>query len=252
MLFNNFLKSIVLLLSIVAFSKADVDAACKYIKEGLDKKGFKNYEDGIICCEGYDSNVVRLAFDGRSVNMKAAEYALSYGKDYIDEVFIKFAFEPLSEKVHENIGKITNLKYLRIIETYYNKIPNQIKNLKNLELLEINYGNISKIPDFVCEFKKLKELEISQNKLTQIPECLSKLENLESLMLNSNRISGKIPESLNKLTKLKNFDIAGNKGLKGKILTNKSLEGCYYDEDAKLCKPEEVKCAKEYKFKTCN
>jgi len=252
MLFKNFLKSTAFLLSVVAFAQADVNADCKYIKKGLNKEGFKDYDDGILCVEGYDPNVVRLAIDGRFVDEKAAEYALSYGKDYIDEVFIKFAFNPLSKKVHENIGKITNLKYLRIIESNYNEIPNQFKNLKNLEVIEINYGSINKIPDFVCELKNLKELKIIKNELTEIPKNLSNLKNLEILWLNSNKISGEIPESLNNLTNLKEFYVSGNNGIKGKILTNKNLERCSYDEYAKLCKPKEVKCAKEYKFKSCN
>jgi len=252
MLFKNFLKSTAFLLSLVAFAQADVDADCKYIEKGLNKKGFKNYVKDIYCSEDLNHKGLRLAIDGRFVNMKAFEYALSYGKDYIDEVFIKFAFDPLSEKAHENIGKITNLKYLRFIECEYDKIPSQIKNLKNLEELEFNYGEISEIPDFVFNLKNLKSLKINMNKLTKIPEKLSKLEKLEILELYGNKISGEIPESLNKLTNLKTFGVSDNKNIKGKILTNNSLKECYYDENAKLCKPKEVKCAQEYKFKSCN
>jgi len=247
MLFKNLLKSTALLLAASAFAQADsTNDNCRDIIKAISRKGYNTSD---ITCYGsqYGDDGIYLGIDGRT-DAKAIEYLLTHKEIY--ELFIKYG--DLSETALKNLGGLKNLKSLRFIECQIDEIPRQIKNLKNLEEFEILYGDVSEIPDFVFSLKNLKSLKISKNKLTKIPEKLSKLEKLEILDLRSNKISGEIPSSLNKLSNLKEFDVSGNKNVKGKILTNKSLESCYYDENAKLCKPKEVKCAKEYSFKSCS
>jgi len=250
MLFKNVLKSTILLLSVIVFAQANANQICRNFKKALNKKGLGSYNQELVCYESKYKKGVYLGIDGRTDKMKAVEYLLSYGKNSITEIFVKFGH--LSKKAHDNIGKIENLKSLSFIECEYNEIPSQFRNLKNLEELIIDYGDISKIPNFISGLTNLKVLAITTNQLTRIPENLSKLKNLEKLLLYSNKISGKIPESLNRLPKLKEFSVFGNKNIKGKILVNKSLKECSYDKNAKLCKPKEVKCARKYHFKSCN
>ncbi|OUM66600.1 carbohydrate-binding module family 18 protein, partial [Piromyces sp. E2] len=96
---------------------------------------------------------------------------------------------------------------------------------------------------------------LSGNKLYVFPE-LGSLKNLEYINLSSNDIYDTIPESLNELENLKYFDVADNKAIKGKILTNSKIEECFYSSfysKYELCIPKgyEIKCLNEDSFMPC-
>ncbi|OUM68752.1 hypothetical protein PIROE2DRAFT_3438 [Piromyces sp. E2] len=80
-------------------------------------------------------------------------------------------------------------------------------------------------------------------RITTLPDELSNLKNLEVLNLSNNDLKS-IPESLNTLSKLKEVYFSGE-SLEGKILTNASLEKCYYSNEAALCKTKEMSCLGE-------
>ena len=62
----------------------------------------------------------------------------------------------------------------------------------------------------------------------------------------------KFPEFLNKLTHLTRVDFSEIKKIKGKTLTNESLETCEYSPEAtNLCIHKKIKYVEGYTFKTC-
>jgi len=122
----------------------------------------------------------------------------------------------------DKIIKLKDLKYLNLFRNEFTSLSG-IENLKNLEYLDLRYG----------KFKTL-------------PETITKLTNLESLDLSYSEMT-EIPEFLNQLPKLKFINFSNCKNLKGKTLTNDSLEECYYNNNKKgnICKTKEMKCFSE-------
>lgn len=108
----------------------------------------------------------------------------------------------------ENLQEINNLKGLRIIQLYSNRITriNKLK-LQNLETLTIKNNLIIMIED-LDELPKLKNLDLSYNEIYTI-EGLDNLKNLKKLYLSSNQIN-KI-QSLDNLMNLEELDLSRNK-----------------------------------------
>jgi Leucine-rich repeat (LRR) protein len=81
-----------------------------------------------------------------------------------------------------------------------------LKELENLTKLELVKDGITEIPQLKY-LKKLEYLNLKENNLLKIPEAIPTLKNIEYINLDSNIIYGRLPESLNKLEKLKYFNI---------------------------------------------
>ncbi|ORX49613.1 L domain-like protein [Piromyces finnis] len=154
---------------------------------------------------------------------------------------VKFTNDTIS-----NISKLVNLCEL---ELGYSEIDagllNQLKSLKdNLSSLSLIHCDLDSIPNFIFSLSNLKYLNLGYNSILDFNENLSNLKNLESLILKSNNIKTEIPESLNSLTKLKEINLEFN-NVKGKTLTNPSLETCIYGQLNSLCLAKKNKCIKE-------
>jgi len=121
-----------------------------------------------------------------------------------------------------------------------------LNDLVNLTYLDIRRNDIKSIPQLE-NLKKLEHLDLSENNLVSIPKQLKDLKNLEYIDLSENDIYDKIPEYLNDLENLKFFNIVRNKGISGKVLTNKKLETCVYSKNYNICIPKgyELKCLPE-------
>jgi len=140
---------------------------------------------------------------------------------------------------------VYNLKSLKKLDFSVNEIKSiseKISNLTNLEILEGSSNKIESIPDTIRNLKKLKILDLNGNSITKIPEALGELESLEELYLEINKINSELPSSLNNLTKLKILHLERNVDIKGKTITNESLEVCHYDVGYSICKTKEMKC----------
>lgn len=109
----------------------------------------------------------------------------------------------------ESLGKLFNLKVLKIENSNISSFPESFSNLKNLEVLEVPNANLSVLPDSVCEFTNLRILNLSDNKLTGLPAMFSNLNHLEILDLENNNFTV-IPDSLCQVTSLKEIDFVGN------------------------------------------
>jgi len=154
------------------------------------------------------------------------------------------------EEIPSQLFDLSNLKNLTIINSYNDKgltsIPKEIANLKNLEILNFYYNKIKTIPKEIGALSNLKVLNLQFNSVTNLPSELGNLENLEELNVGFNEIDDVIPESLNNLKKLKSVHLGGNENLRGKTLTNPTIEECFYNFDKKLCVAKYMDCMKDY------
>jgi len=147
-----------------------------------------------------------------------------------------------------SIGSLPNLKILNA--EYSNKLeslPESFGNLENLEELYLLNCGIKSLPDSLSNLKSLKKLQMSENQLTTVPEVLSKITSIEEIDISYNKIDDEVPESLNNLPNLKQFEINGNINIKGKTLTNESLINCNYlsygnIKNISICKPKNMNC----------
>eukprot|EP00833_Pecoramyces_ruminatium_P004206 jgi/Orpsp1_1/1178238/evm.model.c7180000064537.1 len=163
-------------------------------------------------------------------------------------------------KLEFNINKIskisdelnlTNLTELSFLGNQLTSIPKSLGNSKKLTSLILYHNKLSSLPNELKTLVNLTELKLNENKFTKFPSVIQYLKDLEVLDLSVNEIDDELPQYLNNLTHLKTIDLNRNKNIKGQMLTNKSLEYCYFDEKYDLCLVEEAKCLDGKVFKKC-
>ena len=119
----------------------------------------------------------------------------------------------LSGSIPTELGNLTNLTYLNLHTNQLSgEIPVELGNLTNLELLFLANSQLSgEIPSELGNLTNLERLFLYNNQLSgEIPSELGNLTNLEWLWLNSNTsLTGVLPQSLTKLTKLERFSFGG-------------------------------------------
>jgi len=158
------------------------------------------------------------------------------------------------------IKNIQSLTFLRLHgdekdeNKYLTEIPSFIYTLKNLEKLDFSAHVLTSSPTFTNEIANLKNLKILEMAFVNIEgslEPIGKLENIEELDLTFSKIDAEIPESFNNLKKLKYFKVSET-GIRGKALTNESLEFCWYGKHSNVCKTKDMKCFDmDDKLKNC-
>lgn len=140
-------------------------------------------------------------------------YGISCLGKFVDKIVLDN--NNLNGTLPDEIGELTNLRYLNLTTDYGHQTPNKL------------YG---KIPESIGNLKKIKELQLTQNQISgSLPNNISKLTNLEILGLMNNQLSGTIPEGFGNLAKLEHLSLDGN-NLSGslpasfsRLLNNKKL-----------------------------
>jgi len=165
----------------------------------------------------------------------------------------------ISDKAIDAISKLPKLQelYLNSIEYDYDITFNSLSNASKLHTLVFdryycdyhidydlnNCSIIRKIPESIYSLPKLKKFVLTQHLIKTIPKKLAEIKTLEYLDLSWNSIDAELPTKLNDLTKLKYINLEGNTDIRGKTLTNKSLQECLYDTRYEnLCKAKDMKC----------
>jgi len=139
------------------------------------------------------------------------------------------------------------LQYLNLNGNQITKLPDSIGKLEDLTYFEMHGNKLKRIPDTIGDLLNLEYLELNENEIENMPESLGNLKKLEYLNLEKNNIKDEIPESLNSLSRLKKVYLKNNYEIKGKTLTNPSLEECEFVDTSKtydyqLCIDEQTKC----------
>ncbi len=112
--------------------------------------------------------------------------------------------------IPDSIGKLTNLKKLRLSMYEIKYLSPEIQKLPKLEEFSISESIIEEFPDIVLKLTKLKRLDMANNKITKIPNEIDQLINLEELNVSGNYLITKIPDTIGNLTKLKTLKVHYN------------------------------------------
>lgn len=136
-------------------------------------------------------------------------------------VFFWGSREKPSKPFPEFLAKLTTLENLEMQyeEPFGEKLPEclwTMKSLKDIRLSGIasNHGELDGTK--VAQLENLNFLKLTRSGITNIPEELFAMSNLEYLDLDDNAITGEIPASIGD-SKLKSVSLGGNANLTGKI-----------------------------------
>ncbi|XP_019646106.1 PREDICTED: uncharacterized protein LOC109486668 isoform X4 [Branchiostoma belcheri] len=88
-------------------------------------------------------------------------------------------------------------------------VPEDIGRLKNLKDLRMENSGLESLPDGVGELSELLELDIAGNIFKSVPEQVMNLSNIRELNLSRNRIS-RLPLNLGRMTQIMNMYIGDN------------------------------------------
>ncbi|XP_020867489.1 TMV resistance protein N isoform X2 [Arabidopsis lyrata subsp. lyrata] len=132
------------------------------------------------------------------------------------------------EELPEEFGKLENLVELRMSNcTMLKRLPESFGDLKSLHHLYMKETLVSELPESFGNLSKLMVLEMLKNPLfrisesnapgtseeprfVEVPNSFSNLTSLEELDARSWRISGKIPDDLEKLSSLMKLNLGNN------------------------------------------
>ena len=88
-------------------------------------------------------------------------------------------------------------------------LPERIGRLTNLKTLRLNNNNLESLPDWIGNLTNLKSLRLGGNGLKSLPESIGNLTNLEYLDLSNNNLET-LPDSIGNLKNLKELDVRYN------------------------------------------
>lgn len=109
------------------------------------------------------------------------------------------------------IGQLTTLKKLGILNTTFDDFPEWITNLVNLEYLMVRGCEFTSVPKTIANLKKLKVLRIENCELAEMPEGINELTSLKEL---SFAITPILFSSLGNFPKnLKKLDLTANRNM---------------------------------------
>ncbi|XP_060188063.1 receptor-like protein kinase HSL1 [Lycium barbarum] len=126
----------------------------------------------------------------------------------------------LSGTIPEAIADLPYLRYLNLNGcSFSGNIPASFGRFRQLETLDLTENILTgKVPAVLGNVTSLKRLELAYNPFepSHFPPELGNLTNLETLWLSMCNLVGSIPLSIEKLSRLTNFDVSNN-GLVGSI-----------------------------------
>jgi internalin A len=116
--------------------------------------------------------------------------------------------EKLTE-LPESIGKLKQLKSLKISYHKLTTLPDSLRQLTQLTELNLSDNQLTTLPDSLGQLTQLTELDLSENQLTTLPDWLGQLTQLTVLNLSHNQLTS-LPPSLGQLTQLQSLNLSNN------------------------------------------
>lgn len=113
------------------------------------------------------------------------------------------------ERLPENIGNYTTLKWLDIADNFVRELPATLSQLQKLTFLRLDYNAFTAIPTVVYGLPNISRLEIAGNFITTLPPEIRQLEQLLHLGLSNNELT-ELPSHIGALTNLQVLDVSEN------------------------------------------
>ncbi|MEK6153653.1 hypothetical protein WIW50_10355 [Flavobacteriaceae bacterium 3-367] len=107
------------------------------------------------------------------------------------------------------IGLLTKLQSLEILENSLSRLPPEIGQLTSLVRLDLRENEFATLPMEIGQLLALQELQLGRNLLNELPEEIGQLSNLNQLYLFRNRLST-IPQDIFQLSNLQILNLFGN------------------------------------------
>jgi Leucine-rich repeat (LRR) protein len=114
------------------------------------------------------------------------------------------------EEIPEAIGNLIRLKELDLSTNYLGSLPKAIGKLTRLEELDLKGNNLKQLPGSIGNLQSLVKLRLEENELVWIPKAIGNLQSLVELNLSDNILLDSLPDTLDKLSLLEQFDIDRN------------------------------------------
>ena len=113
----------------------------------------------------------------------------------------------------KEIGNLSQLVTLILLENNLESLPPQIGKLENLRTLYLDNNNLIKLPPQIGNLTKLLTLGLSGNNLESLPPQIGNLERLRSLYLNNNKLKS-LPDEIGNLENLQYLYLGDNPNLR--------------------------------------
>lgn len=118
-----------------------------------------------------------------------------------------------------SLAKISRLEELTLAGNGFTALPDDLYlNGESLRMICASYNLLTQMPKYLNRFKRLHTLELDHNFITGgLPPDLGYMLEARYIMLDSNRLSGPMPSTIAQLTRIRNFDVSHNPGLRDAI-----------------------------------
>ncbi|NQZ06086.1 MAG: leucine-rich repeat domain-containing protein [Algicola sp.] len=94
----------------------------------------------------------------------------------------------------QSIGKLKNLKVLKLNKTGINVLGEWLYQLENLQVLDLSFNKLGALPPGFAQLTKLKLLTLNNNFFTDVPPAIRNMASLEKVMLKGNALVAIIPK----------------------------------------------------------
>jgi Leucine-rich repeat (LRR) protein len=109
----------------------------------------------------------------------------------------------------ESIGKLINLQDLFLVRNSLAALPNALANLSNLRRLYLLHNKLTTLPPMLFQLKLLWRLDVQSNELTFLPPEIGLLSGLGSLWLSNNKLQD-LPSEIGRLKDLEELSAWNN------------------------------------------
>jgi Leucine-rich repeat (LRR) protein len=109
----------------------------------------------------------------------------------------------------EDVFALTSVESLFVDVDKIDSLPESLENLKYLRYLSIYSNGLKKLPESIGMLMFLEELLVGVNSLERLPESICNLRSLRELAIYENHITH-LPDSLGRLINLEHFEAQGN------------------------------------------
>jgi leucine-rich repeat protein SHOC2 len=115
----------------------------------------------------------------------------------------------LTGAVPAEIGRLSALRTLNLVDNQLTSVPAEIGQLTSLERLYLVDNELTSVPAEIGQLTSLTELGLELNHLTSLPAEIWQLTTLWSLNLSDNQLTS-VPAEIGRLTSLENLFLSGN------------------------------------------